>query len=158
MNALSIAQPWAGMIMDGVKDIEIRSWAPRNNKLPMRIAVVSGKQPSTIRPYLDPSMPGVVRPGIGTLTPQFYIYNHPGIMPRGMILGYAHLVEIKTYYDVETYRADQKRHRAPDNLFKPGIRGWILEDPRPLKKPRPWKGKLSLFQIPDNELDTLYDD
>ncbi|MBE3087126.1 MAG: ASCH domain-containing protein [Bacteroidetes bacterium] len=158
MKALSVAQPWAGMIMDGVKDIEIRTWAPKNSRLPMRIAIISCKQPSGIKPYLDPNMPGVVRPGIGTLTPQFYIYNHPGIMPRGYILGDVLLTEIKTYHDVETWRADRERHRVPGSLFKPGILGWKLEDPRKLTRPRPYRGRLSLYEIPDSELDRLYDD
>jgi hypothetical protein len=158
MKALSVAQPWAGMIMDQVKDIETRTWSPKISRLPMRIAIIGCKQPSPTKPYLDSNMPGVVRPGIGTLTPQFYIYNHPRSMPRGFILGDILLTEIKTYSDIEAFRADRERHQVPDTGYTPGIKGWIFEDARPLKKPRPYRGRLSLFEIPDSELDRLYDD
>jgi hypothetical protein len=142
MNALSVAQPWAGMIIEGNKDIEIRSWAPKINRLPMRIAIVSSKQPSGLKPELE---------GIGYLNAEHY--NTPGLMPRGVILGDVLLVEVKTYYDLEAYRADRQRHRAPDMFFTPGVRGWRLEDPRPRMNPKPYKGRLQLFNIPDEELD-----
>jgi hypothetical protein len=142
MKALSIKQPWAGMIIDGYKDIEIRSWGPKNNRLPMRIAIVSSKQPSPYIPDLE---------GIGYLNAEYY--RVPGLMPRGFILGDALLVEIKTYYDLEAFHTDRKRHRNPDDLFFPGARGWRFEDIRPRIIPKPYQGRLSLYEIPDNELD-----
>ena len=139
MKALSIAQPWAGMIMDGVKDIETRSWGPKNNRLPMRIAIVSTKQPSEIKPLIGPW--------------DYVAYRVPGLMTRGAILGTVLLVEVKTYYDIETWHADHERHRVPDTFYKPGIRGWILESPHKLDIPKPYRGRLSLYEIPDKELD-----
>lgn len=142
MKALSVAQPWAGMIIDGYKDIEIRSWGPKNKKLPMRLAIVSCKQPSPYTPELE---------GIGYLNDIHY--RAPGLMPRGYILGDALLVEVKTYYDLEAFHADRKRHRNPDDLFFPGARGWRLEDIRPRMNPKPYRGRLSLYEIPDTVLD-----
>ncbi len=142
MKALSIAQPWAGMIMDGVKDIEIRNWGPKNNKLPMRIAIVSCKRPSPYKPEFE-----------GMRLSDAINYNAPGMMARGCILGDALLVEVKTYYDLEAFCADRKRHRNPDDLFFPGARGWRFEDIRPRMKQKPYRGRLSLYEIPDKELD-----
>jgi len=141
MKALSIAQPWAGMIMDGHKDIETRSWRPKKDKLPYRIAIVSCIQPSGIKPDFE---------GIGFLNEKYY--SAPGLMVRGGILGSVLLVDVKQYNDINTWRTDRKRHRAPDTYF-PGKYGWVFEDPRPLVRPRPYKGKLSLYEIPDKELD-----
>src|SRR4051812_33426466 len=40
-----------------------------------------------------------------------------------------------------------------DDPFASGPWCWLLDDPQPLPEPIPWKGSVSLFQVPDEILE-----
>jgi hypothetical protein len=143
MKALSVRQPAAGMIMDGVKDIEIRSWGPANYSLPYRIAIVSAKNILKI----ELNYPRVEHPIAS------FVYDSPRLMKRGFVLGHVLLTYIKTYSEIEEWRKDAKRHRCPESCFFPGVKGWVLEDPWKIRNPVACKGALSLFYVPDSTFD-----
>ncbi len=132
------------MIMNGDKTIEIRSWAPRKQCPPYRIAIVAGKNPAVITPYLE---------GIEGLRAE--TYRHPGCLVRGQILGDVLLTGIKEYAGREEYLEDMKIHRAPLLYWRPRTKGWQFDRPRKLANPIPYKGVQGMFDIPDTLLEEL---
>ena len=45
LKALSIRQPWATLVMQGAKTMEIRSWKPVNMVFPETLLIHAGKKP-----------------------------------------------------------------------------------------------------------------
>ena len=47
MKAITLHQPWASLIAEGIKTIETRSWAPSREIIGQRIAIHAAKRKST---------------------------------------------------------------------------------------------------------------
>lgn len=124
MKCLSVQQPWAWAIIHGPKRIENRTW-PTNYRGPLLIHV--GKSRARLGDY-----------GVGEPREQELAF--------GALLGTVQLVDC--------LRVDQVRHLnwASQERFIEGPYCWILEDPRPLKTPIPYRGQQQLFDVPDEFL------
>lgn len=105
MKALTVKQPWATLIMQGIKDREYRSWATPYRG---RLAIHAGQA-------LD--LDGYEQ--IGRL---------PGRDATGALLGTVMLMDVRPHA---------------------GGYAWVLADPQPLPRPVPYRGQLSLFDVPD---------
>jgi hypothetical protein len=140
MKALSVAQPWATLIVYGIKRLETRPWATVHRG---PVAIHASKHLPTAARALcrqEPFRSLLARAG----------YESWRALPLGRILGIADIVRCT--------RVEELRDLCPpeEDLgdFGPGRWAWALEGARPLPAPVPYRGRLGLFDVPD-ELLTL---
>jgi len=117
--ALTIKQPWARLIMLGIKDVENRSWTT-DYRGPIFVHAGQKWDPD---PW--PDDPALEAFGITYFTEEK--------VPKGVILGTVDLVDIVT---------DSKSPWAVD---LPLMTHWIIENPKPLVTPIPWRGQMGLW-------------
>jgi hypothetical protein len=125
MKALSIKQPWAELILQKRKTIELRTW---NTKFRGYFLIhASG----------DVDLKNCKRFNLNCKE-----------LPRRAIVGVAKLVDIKVYNNKEEFLRDKNKHLA-DKFFerlKFPIYGFILEDVKRIK-PIKHKGSLGFFNV-----------
>ena len=106
MKTLSIKQPWAELILQTRKKIEIRKW---NTKFRGEFLIHSSKIPD------KKSM-------------KKFGFNE---LPNGFILGKAELIDVKTYRNDEEFTKDNNLHLANKGW---GDKGFILKNPKRINK------------------------
>ncbi|MBU2615830.1 MAG: ASCH domain-containing protein [Nanoarchaeota archaeon] len=119
MKALSLKQPWAELILQGKKIIELRKW---NTHFRGRFFIHSSKVPD---------LEGMKRFGFDEL-------------PNGFILGKANLGGVKKYFDDEEFEKDNDKHLAETEEW--GRYGFLLDDVKRIN-PIPAKGKLNFWDF-----------
>jgi hypothetical protein len=130
MHALSVMQPWAALIVLGVKRIETRSW---RTGFRGRLAVHASSQ---LPPgYADLCRREPVRTAI-LRSP----WNRP---PRGVLLG---TVEVRDCVCVEELDTLSELEQSFGN-FAPGRWAWLLADPEPLPWLVPVRGWPGVFEV-----------
>ncbi len=128
MKALSVRQPWAWLIVQGIKNIENRTWA---TDLRGYILIHAGKA----RPDpddLDRAKAMLRRLGLKVTLPE--------TLDLGAIVGSVEITGMMTDKDVRWYN----RRRFP---WYEGPVGWTLANPIAFDQPLPYKGKLGLFEV-----------
>jgi len=129
MKALSVMQPWATLLVSGAKRIETRSW-----------------QTSYRGPFLiHASRRRVPSHRLAGLTP-YHSGWHARHLPRGVILGYAVLVDCLPAEALDGTLDVRERALGRYGL---GMWAWLLERPRPLARPFAWRGALGVFDLDD---------
>lgn len=125
MKTLSIKQPWAELIIQKRKTIEIRKW---DTKFRGRFLVHASK---------NPDEEAMKKFGFKKL-------------PLGNIVGMVELVDIKKYKDSGQFEEDSEKHLATSNW---GDRGFILENAKRIN-PIPAKGNLGFwdFDLKENHM------
>ena len=118
MKVLSLKQPWAELVLQGRKTIEIRKW---NTHFRGKFLIHSSKTPDT---------EAIKRFGFSNL-------------PCGFILGEAELVDVKMYKDSAEFEKDRHLHLATAEF---GNHGFVLKNVKRMK-PIPAKGKLNLWDF-----------
>ncbi len=124
MKALSIRQPWAELILRGRKTIELRTWKTNHRG---RIAIHASqtvREEACLAYGLDPAR-----------------------VVRGALVGTVELVDVLALDDSmwETLRDQHLSQRDfPGPMF-----GWRLEHPQRLPQPISIRGRMSLFNVPD---------
>ena len=119
MKALSLKQPFAELILQGRKKIELRKW---NTNFRGNFLIHSSK---------IPDKKAMKRFGFENL-------------PLGQIVGIANLVSVKKYEDKKEFEKDKNKHLADSSW---GNYGFILEDVKRIK-PFKCKGSLEPSQEP----------
>jgi hypothetical protein len=122
--AISIRQPWAELILRGVKTIEIRDWE-RDYRGDL---------------YLHT---GKVADGY-----RIFEFGMPDVF-RGGYIGIIELVTILPFTS-ESWKAWQPKHLS-DHHFIPGTFAWVVQNSRRFQEPIPAPGKLGLFE-PDQTI------
>jgi predicted transcriptional regulator len=120
MLALSLRQPWADLVVDGVKVIETRTW---NTRFRGRFLVHAAKR--------------VDREACERF----------GVKPSalGAIIGEATLISVKEYATEKEWRADEARHKAWIPLGNKKRYGFELTNAKRMKA-RTLKGRLGFFK------------
>ena len=130
MKALSIRQPWADLIIQGRKTLELRTWTVKYRG-PLAIhASQTVERAACLSHGLDPDQ-----------------------VTAGAVIGVADLVEI-IELDAASYAARRGEHLA-DGAWDGGpLYGWRLVNPRPLAEPMPVRGRMGVFEfrVPGSEL------
>jgi hypothetical protein len=130
MKALSIRQPWAELIVQGKKEIEIRSW---NTKFRGYFLIhASGMADKNMIKAFEP-------------------YDRP--LDMGSIIGYANLSGVVAYRNSEEFLRDRSRHLSIETKEKYPAYGFILEDVHKID-PIKYNGKLGFFEV--SELDVKF--
>ncbi len=134
MKTLSVQQPWASIICTGIKDIENRSWKPK--EVPGRILIHAGakrvpKNFDETNPILE-MVSALQNMKLFGIIPQYHE------LPTSAIIGYVDVVGFDTDND--------SLWAGPDSIH------WRLENAYLFDEPI-WdvKGQLGLFEYPIDE-------
>ena len=128
MKCLSICQPFAELIVQGKKTIELRKW---NTNFRGEFLVHAAKnilEEDCKRMKISPK----------TVT-------------TGAIIGKVNLVDVKKYDSDKELKADKKKHHSISNNTKNRY-GFILENPKKLRVPIEYLGKLNFFEFHPDEI------
>jgi hypothetical protein len=127
--AISIKQPWAALIIAGIKEIEIRTW-PTTIRGP--ILIHASKRP-------DPRVTGWDLIAQHDLQPLAEL--------AGGVIGRAELTQCIKYSDAESFAADASRHRnLPEWFVEPKLYGFVLSKPQ-LVPFLPYAGTTFFFKV-----------
>ncbi len=122
MKCLSVCQPFAELIIQGKKTIELRKW---NTKFRGEFLVHA---PQKIR--LDDCKRLKIKPELIV----------------GAIIGKVELIDVKEYENASQIKIDSKKHLASngesDNKY-----GFVLQNPKQLRIPIPCNGQLNFFEF-----------
>lgn len=128
--ALSIKQPWATLLLYGLKSIEVRRW-PTARRGPI---LIHSARVSTAEPAAWALVPPELR-------------EHARLV--GGIVGTCELTNCIAYRTVEAFAADQPRHLNQANWFQPPVLyGFTMANPVPLPF-RPYPGWFRFFPVRD---------
>ncbi|MGH9998559.1 MAG: ASCH domain-containing protein [Nitrosopumilaceae archaeon] len=123
MKCLSVSQPYADLIVQGKKTIELRTW---NTKYRGEFLVHA---PSKIKK--DPCK----KLGIDETK-----------LRTGVIIGKAEIYDVKIYDSVPELKSDYKKHFATEEFLRYRY-GFLLRRPQELRIPIPYKGSLGFFNV-----------
>ena len=129
MKCLSVCQPFADLIIQGEKTIELRKW---NTKFRGEFLVHASQK---IR--VDDCTRLKIKSDLTT----------------GAIIGKVELVSVKKYENELEINLDSKKHLA-SNYATENKYGFILEKPKQLKVPIPYNGQLNFFEFKPEVLTT----
>jgi hypothetical protein len=132
MHALSLKQPWATLLVHGLKTIEVRRWA------------TARRGPVLIHAARVPDE----RPEAWARVPREL---HPKARLLGGIIGVGELTGCVTYRNVQAFAADFSRHLNDASWFQgPVVYGFSFADlsVRPF---RPFPGWMRFFPVPDED-------
>ena len=118
MRALSFKQPWAELILQGRKNIDIRKW---NTKFRGKFLIHASKIPD------KKSMK------------KFGFEN----LPYGAIIGKAELTDVKKYKSKKEFMRDKDKHLA---TLEWGNYGFLLKNVKRMKE-KPFNGKLGFWKF-----------
>ena len=122
MKCLSICQPYAELIIQNKKTIELRRW---NTKIRGEFLVHA---PIKIRKEAYEKLK----------------INEK--LTTGAIIGKVELVDVKKYESLKEIKIDKKKHFGSTTSQK-RIYGFILKNAKPFRIPIPWKGQLGFFDV-----------
>jgi predicted transcriptional regulator len=123
MKCLSVSQPYADLIVQGKKTIELRTW---NTKYRGEFLVHA---PSKIK------KDACKRLGIDETK-----------LRTGSIIGKVEIYDVKIYGSVSELKLDSKKHFATEEFLRHKY-GFLLRKPRELRIPIPYKGSLGFFNV-----------
>ena len=149
MKAITLYQPWATLIADGVKTLETRSWRPYQTLIGERIAIHAGKR-STADYFLDGPTRETMRRNHGV--------NWSREIPFSAVVCTARLAwagQVRSFENEDHVWVGCN----PESLIKIDPYGdfsigrwlWFLEHIRPLNPPVPARGSQGLWNWVDCE-------
>lgn len=159
MKTITIKQPWASLIVEGIKDVENRTW---KTNFRGRILIHAGieKTSGLIAKYLSHEQHIEFRKKVGYSGLDF-------LEPTGAIIGSVEIVDCvinhpsiwaekthfvsKTFYDKCIYTDKDWAFDIKENLVlkKDITYNWVLANPIKFPEPIPCKGKLSFWDYPN---------
>jgi hypothetical protein len=122
MKCLSICQPFAELVIQNKKTIELRKW---NTNFRGEFLVHA---PIKIRKEEIKKM------------------RIKEKLTTGAIIGKAELYDVKKYESIEEIQNDKNKHFSTKNFQEKTV-GFILKNSKPLRIPIPWKGQLGFFNV-----------
>lgn len=123
MKTLSIRQPWAELIVQGRKTLELRTWT------------VKYRGPLAIHASQTVEREACLAHGLD-----------PDLATAGAVIGVVDLVEI-VELDAASYAARRGEHLADEEWGGGPLYGWRLANPQPLADPMPVRGRMGLFEV-----------
>ena len=123
MKCLSVSQPYADLIVQGKKTIELRTW---NTKYRGEFLVHA---PDKIKNDVCEKL-GIDMEKIRT----------------GVIIGKVEIYDVKIYDSMSELKSDYKKHFATEEFLHHKY-GFLLKKPREVRIPIPYKGSLGFFNV-----------
>ncbi len=127
MKCLSVCQPFAELIIQGKKTIELRKW---NTKFRGEFLVHAAKN---------------------ILIEDCKRMKISSSITTGAIIGKVKLTDVKKYESDKELKNDKKKHYSSSDITKNKY-GFILENPKKLRVPIPYSGKLNFFEFHPDEM------
>lgn len=124
MKTLSIRQPWADLILQGRKTLELRTWTVNYRGLLAIHASQTVEREECLTHDIDPDQ-----------------------VTTGAVIGVVDLVDI-VEMDAPSYAARRDEHLAGLPWAGGPLHGWRLANPRPLPEPVPLRGRMGVFETP----------
>lgn len=128
MRALTIHQPWAGLLMAGIKPLENRKWCP-GLALGDRIAIHAGRD-AHVEDWV-----------VEEMERRLTHATAPLCLENGVILG------TMRYQGVIV---DAGTLAPEDRKWFVGPKAWLLDCPQEWNLPPKIKGKLGLWEVPED--------
>ena len=122
MKCLSICQPFAELIIQNKKTVELRTW---NTKIRGEFLVHA---PIKIRKEDCKKLKIEEK------------------LTTSAIIGKAEIYDVKKYQSTKEIQNDKNKHFS-SKKFQEKMYGFILKNPKPLRIPIPWKGQLGFFDV-----------
>ena len=119
MKALTVQQPWATLLVAGIKDVENRTWQTRHRG---RLAIHAAAR------RFDASAPLPLAP-----IPVFGALPVGDPFPRGVVLGTVELVDVV--------------QGSPSEWAEEHVWHWLMRDARVLSAALPASGRLGLWDL-----------
>ena len=135
MQALTIHEPWATLLVKGKKQFETREWYRNYRGL---LAIHSGKQSVSVEDY---------SPELEELLDDLDITQNDLNNNKGKIIAIATLKEIHLM-SKEFIKAQSELERLT-GFWQPGRYAWELIDIKPLPEPIPARGMPGLWGVSD---------
>ena len=126
MKAISLRQPWADLILQGRKTLELRSWKVSHRGMLAIHASQTVERGACEAFGMDPER-----------------------VTAGALVGTVELTGIVELSEAD-YETRKGEHLAAGWFgYKAPLYGWELASPRPLAEPVPMRGHMQLFNVPD---------
>jgi hypothetical protein len=132
MKTITVKQPWAWLQIEGIKDIENRTWPTNYRGRVLIHAAAKSWTWNAVLKYLTAAMAKVFNEGGATRT---WLDS----LTKGAIVGSVEIVDCVINHP----SIWAERHSPP---FKPY--NWVLSNPIKFPEPIPAKGKLSFWDYP----------
>ena len=123
MKCLSVSQPYADLIVQGKKTIELRTWNTKYRGEFLVHAPFKIKKDACKKLGIDETE-----------------------LRTGVIIGKVEIYDVKMYESVSELKSDYKKHFATEEFLRHKY-GFLLKNPRELKIPIPYKGSLGFFNV-----------
>lgn len=138
MRVLSIGQPWATLIVRGVKPFEARTWStPHRGEIAVHAS-------SSIKAWVrdECNTEPLIRKALRKAA-----IDDLNALPRGAVVGTVVVSDVHRAKEIEPELTPGILALCGD-LYEDDFL-WRLEQPRELRVPIPVKGKLNLWTLPD---------
>ena len=122
MKCLSICQPFAELIIQNKKTIELRTWNTKIRGEFLVHAPIKIRKEDCKKLKIDEKL------------------------TTGAIIGKAEIYDVKKYQSTKEIQNDKNKHFS-SKKFQEKMYGFILKNPKPLRIPIPWKGQLGFFDV-----------
>ena len=122
MKCLSICQPFAELIIQNKKTVELRTWNTKIRGEFLVHAPIKIRKEDCKRMKINEKL------------------------TTGAIIGKVELDDVKKYESLKEIKIDKKKHFAL-NTSQEKIYGFILKNAKPFRIPIPWKGQLGFFDV-----------
>lgn len=143
MKTITVKQPWAWLIVSGVKPIENRTW---QTKFRGRILIHAGQSHESINALNEAQREDFNSKLSGGT------YPYPGIKNYSAIIGSVEMVDcVINHSSIWAEKSEPKyltTQIGRELKVKP-IYNWVLENPILFPEPIPAKGKLSFWDYPN---------
>jgi ASC-1-like (ASCH) protein len=123
MKCLSVSQPYADLIINGRKTIELRTWNTKFRGEFLIHAPIKIKDDVCERLGIDKSS-----------------------LRTGVIIGKVEIYDVKKYDSLEELKKDNDKHLATEEFFRHRY-GFLLKNSQALRVPIPYKGSLGFFEV-----------
>src|SRR5579863_8262625 len=122
MKCLSVSQPYADLIINGKKTIELRTWNTKFRGECLIHAPIRIKDEACDRLGIEKSN-----------------------LRTGVIIGKVEVYDVKLYNSLEELRQDHDKHHFDEDVFRHKY-GFLLRKPQALRVPISYKGSLGFFE------------
>ncbi len=122
MKCLSVSQPYADLIINGKKTIELRTWNTKFRGECLIHAPIKIKDEACVRLGIDKSN-----------------------LRTGVIIGKVEVYDVKSYNSLDELKKDHKKHLFNEESFRHRY-GFLLRNPQALRVPISYKGSLGFFE------------
>lgn len=132
MKAITVKQPWASLIVHGIKDIENRTWPCHKKYIGQRVLIhASGKSMSVTS----------VNSKLLFTSKQDWVLGEKTLLSTSDIVGFCYNTSV-IVGSVEIVDCVQNH---PSVWAEKGVYNWVLANPILFANPIPAKGKLSFW-------------